>query len=112
MGGKIAPRRGPLGVNFRTPEPKTTSRYPTSPATSLLSRIVESRDGVGRAAPPSLPPDPRPGTGALVHVDLTGEDREVEPRRAGGVGARVRFSFTHMPDPAAPRVSPGREIVT
>ena len=98
-------------MNFCDSGPKITSRYPTSPATSLLSRIVESRDGVGRAAPPSLPPDPRPGTGALVHVDLTGEDREVEPRRAGGVGARVHFSFTHMPDPAAPGVSPGREIV-
>ena len=97
MGGKIAPRRGPLGVNFRTPEPKTTSRYPTSPATSLLSRIVESRDGVGRAAPPSLPPDPRPGTGALVRVDLTGGGREVEPRRAGGVtGPRDRH-LTHEP---------------
>ena len=29
---------------------------------------------------------------------------------ASGVGARVRFSLTHMPDPAAPGVSPGREI--
>lgn len=92
MGGKIALHRGPPGVNFRTPEPKTTSRYPTSPATSLLSRIVESRDGVGRAAPPSLPPDPRPGAGALARVDLTGG----EPGK---------------PDPAAPGVSPGREIV-
>ena len=28
-----------------------------------------------------------------------------------GLCARVRFSFTHMPDPAAPGVSPSREIV-